>query len=141
MKLISLIILTIEFCLGREGDSLVGHPPYYARVISFFVVLFPAVDVASAYPLNAYTLGNALNIAQYMRFWRGWNKFRDINLKHCKGNNMMSYYYGDKMSHFEKSRFHLGLFRFIAAAPPIVAAGLISDLGSITDYTGLSLYY
>ena len=48
----------------------------------------------------------------------------------------MSYYYGENMAQFEKSRFLSGTFRFIAACPPIIAASLVSDLGSITDYTG-----
>lgn len=35
-----------------------GNPSELARFLSFFVVLFPGADVASAFPLNAYTLGN-----------------------------------------------------------------------------------
>eukprot|EP01036_Dinobryon_divergens_P035051 gene35051-45373_t len=42
----------------------------------------------------------------------------------------MSYYYGENMAQFEKSRFLSGAFRFIAACPPIIAASLVSDLGS-----------
>jgi hypothetical protein len=48
----------------------------------------------------------------------------------------MSYYYGENIAQFEKSRFLSGTFRFVAACPPIIAASLVSDLGSITDYTG-----
>jgi len=31
-----------------------------ARVVSFFVIIFPAIDVASAFPLNAITLANSV---------------------------------------------------------------------------------
>lgn len=36
-----------------------GSAPWYASVVSCFIILFPAMDVASAYPLNAFTLGKA----------------------------------------------------------------------------------
>jgi hypothetical protein len=96
--------------IGRTCDQIDGKPPIYARIISFFVVLFPAIDVASAYPLNAYTLGN----------------------------NLMSYHYGEEMVKYEKSKTHLYFFRALGAIPPIIAACFVSDLGSITDYTGLT---
>jgi amino acid permease len=51
--------LNWEVYSGRECDQHSGVP-MYARLISLFVVLFPALDVASAYPLNAFTLGNTL---------------------------------------------------------------------------------
>jgi len=43
------------------GSKSLDEPtPYYAQVIALFVILFPALDVASAFPLNAFTLGNNL---------------------------------------------------------------------------------
>ena len=89
-----------------------GHAAWYAPLVAFFVVLFPAIDVASAYPLNAYTLGN----------------------------NMMSAYYGKEMRKHDKIRWKLNLFRAIAAVPPIFGALIDSDLGHITDYTGLTAF-
>ncbi len=86
--------------------------PWYADVISFFIVLFPAIDVASAYPLNAYTLGN----------------------------NLMSAYYGKEMYKHDRSRWKLTFFRLIAAVPPIFGAFFVSDLGRITDVTGLAAF-
>jgi hypothetical protein len=87
-----------------------GSVPIYAQVLVFFVVLFPALDVASAYPLNAYTLGN----------------------------NMMSAYYGHEMHLHEASRVKLSIFRACAAVPPLFGAMLVSDLDKITKYTGLT---
>lgn len=79
-------------------------------IIRFFVLLFPAVDVASAFPLNAFTLGN----------------------------NIMTAYYGKDIHHHESSRWKLNVFRSIAAVPPIFGALFIKDLGKITSFTGLT---
>lgn len=87
-----------------------GSIVWYAPVVSFFVVLFPALDVASAYPLNAFTLGN----------------------------NLMSAFYGDQMYIHEKSEFKVRLFRLLAALPPFLGACLIRDLSQITSFTGLT---
>ena len=87
-----------------------GSSPWYAPVVAFFVVLFPALDVASAYPLNAFTLGN----------------------------NLMSAYYGDEMHVHEKSVMKVRIFRLLAAIPPFLGACLVRDLGNITSFTGLT---
>lgn len=85
--------------------------PYYAQVISKFVILFPALDVASAYPLNAFTLGN----------------------------NLMSSFYGtDEVEIHERSRIKVSIFRLLAAIPPFLGAYIVSDLGHITSFTGLT---
>ena len=48
--------LNWEGYMGRQqdqrlsGDGLSAVPPIYAKLISFFVVIVPAIDVASAYP-------------------------------------------------------------------------------------------
>jgi hypothetical protein len=83
---------------------------WFASLSRFFVLLFPAVDVASAFPLNAFTLGN----------------------------NLMTAYYGKEIHKYDNSRFHLTIFRLIAAVPPICGALIIKDLGKITSYAGLT---
>jgi hypothetical protein len=80
----------------------------FKRFISWYIVLFPALDVSSAYPLNAITLGN----------------------------NLLSTVYGSNVHVLEHSRIHRVMFRLIAAIPALIAASYVSDLGSITDYTG-----
>ena len=94
--------------VGLTDES--GNVPMYARMASFFIVLFPAFDVASAFPLNAITLGN----------------------------NMMSTFYGSHYARMEKNRFHRCIFRLLAACPPILLAFCESNLGEITDFTGLT---
>jgi len=85
--------------------------PLYARLFTLFVVIFPSLDVASAYPLNAITLGN----------------------------NLMATYYGPTaMPAAERSWSKRSFWRLLAAAPPVIAAGCVRDLGPITAYTGLT---
>jgi len=88
-----------------------GSRPIYADLISHYVVLFPSLDVASTFPLNAVTLGN----------------------------NFMSIYYGSEaMPEAERSWKKRSVWRLLAAVPPIIAAGLVKSLGPITAYTGLT---
>ena len=89
--------------VGYGGDHIAG------KVVSNFIVLFPAIDVISAYPLNAITLGN----------------------------NIMAAYYGAKTTKVEKDRCRRLPFRLLASVPPIVGACLISDLGSVLSFTGI----
>jgi len=96
-----------EYQGPRTSD---GSIPWYASLVAFFVVLFPALDVASAYPLNAFTLGN----------------------------NLMSAFYGDEMYIHEKSEAKVRTFRLLAAAPPFLGACLVRDLSNITSFTGLT---
>lgn len=82
----------------------------FGGVIRVFVLLFPAVDVASAFPLNAFTLGN----------------------------NIMTAYYGKDIHQHVGTRWKTSLFRLLAAIPPIFGAFFVQDLGTITSWTGLT---
>lgn len=83
---------------------------WWARMISFFVVLFPAIDVVSAFPLYALVLGNSL----------------------------MGFVYGDDVHEVQGDRRIKTLYRAIAAGPPIFGALFVRNLGIITDYSGLT---
>jgi hypothetical protein len=95
-----------------NGDNI--QVPLYARVISWFIVLFPALDVASAFPLNAIILGN----------------------------NLMSFYFTDSYHSHPVDHYWYPyikkIFRLLAAVPPLLGAASINDLGKITDYTGIT---
>jgi amino acid permease len=80
------------------------------RAISLFVVVFPALDVISSYPINAYTLGNSL----------------------------LSFIHADNIDEVQQDRRMATLYRGIAAIPPIFGALFIRDLGIITDFSGLT---
>jgi hypothetical protein len=93
--------------------SFLGSSSYVAvaSTISYYVVLFPALDVSSAFPLNAITLGNNMFVT-----------FRSYQI--CPL--------------FLSGTDQRVLFRVIAAVPPFIVAAFVSDLGEITSYTGLA---
>lgn len=75
---------------------------------SFCIILFPALDVISAFPLNA------------------------INL----GNNIFEAFYGNLADEMESTRSSKICFRLLARVPPIFGGILVHELGVGTDYTG-----
>eukprot|EP01084_Bolivina_argentea_P203253 347178_1 len=48
---------------GFMGFTYTNTQPIWALIIEWFVVLFPAIDIGSAYPLNAATLANTVHAA------------------------------------------------------------------------------
>jgi hypothetical protein len=91
---------------GSGGEDSDGS--WWAQCISFYIILFPALDVVSAFPLNAITLGN----------------------------NMFGAYFGSEVHEVEDNRCARVCFRLLASVPPIVGGIFIRELGVITDYTG-----
>eukprot|EP01029_Cantina_marsupialis_P005804 TRINITY_DN163010_c0_g1_i1.p1 TRINITY_DN163010_c0_g1~~TRINITY_DN163010_c0_g1_i1.p1 ORF type:complete len:525 (+),score=85.41 TRINITY_DN163010_c0_g1_i1:54-1628(+) len=85
-----------------------GEKLLWVRVIEYVVVLFPAVDVLSAFPLAAISLGN--------NFLSTFSTPAQIR---------------------ESSRCRVTMFRLMAVLPPLVLAWFIKDLGQILDYGGL----
>ena len=58
----------------------------------------------------------------------------------CVGNNIMSAYFGQKVHEYDGNRKIRVLFRILASVPPLLGASVVSDLGRITNFTGI-LYY
>ncbi|VEU41171.1 unnamed protein product [Pseudo-nitzschia multistriata] len=81
---------------------------WWTRAVSMYIMLFPAIDVVSAYPLNAITLGN----------------------------NLLGAVYGKRIHEVEGQRWLRTGFRCLASIPPILFGILVRNLGVITDYTG-----
>eukprot|EP00546_Thalassionema_frauenfeldii_P016594 CAMPEP_0178901756 /NCGR_PEP_ID=MMETSP0786-20121207/4218_1 /TAXON_ID=186022 /ORGANISM="Thalassionema frauenfeldii, Strain CCMP 1798" /LENGTH=402 /DNA_ID=CAMNT_0020572931 /DNA_START=323 /DNA_END=1528 /DNA_ORIENTATION=+ len=90
----------------ENGLPVHGISSWWFKVISYYVVLFPAADVVSAFPLNAITLGN----------------------------NLMGSFFGRRLLEFESYRTRIQ-FRLLAACLPILLGLLIRELGKITDDT------
>lgn len=83
---------------------------WVAMAVSFFVVMFPAINVISTFPLHALILGDCL----------------------------MSIVYGSKMEEMKKQNRCITIaFRILAAVPPIFLGLSVRELGRITGYTGL----
>jgi amino acid permease len=107
--------------VGVFGDS--EETPFYAKMIKFYTILFPSIDVASTYPLYAVTLGNNL-YSFSKRVQEEDTEERELTTTNSNNNN--------------DDRFTSSLFRLAAALPPIIGGYFVSDLGHITAYTGLT---
>jgi len=92
----------------RDQTGSIISVAWWAKAISLYVLCFPAMDVVSAFPLNAITLGN----------------------------NMMGSFYGKKIHEVEHNRRIVIQFRLLAAIPPIILGIIERQLGKITDYAG-----
>mmetsp|Transcript_23387 Transcript_23387/g.32768 ORF Transcript_23387/g.32768 Transcript_23387/m.32768 type:complete len:582 (-) Transcript_23387:234-1979(-) len=101
---------TGQLVIGDDGEHQWIHVVWWAQMISFFVVLFPAIDVISAFPLYAFVLGNSL----------------------------MGLVYPDTIQQVQHNRRVATGFRALAAIPPILGALFVRNLGIITDYSGLT---
>lgn len=85
--------------------------PGFASFISYLVVLFPALDVISAFPLNAITLGNGM----------------------CTAFTSSP---GQSHAPIAPPKRVLLIFRLCAAIPPLIGAALVKDLAPVLQYTG-----
>ncbi|KAL3923430.1 MAG: hypothetical protein SGILL_001663 [Bacillariaceae sp.] len=92
-----------------EDGNIIGAA-WWTHVVSFYILLFPAVDVVSAFPLSAITLGN----------------------------NLFGAAYGKRIHEVEGNRWLRTGFRLLASVPPIIFGICVRELGTITDYTGTS---
>ena len=94
--------------------SFVGSSQYstIAIIIQYYIVLFPALDVSSAFPLNAITLGNNLFIS--------FNKYNFLGSNYLVNNEAYL------------------LYRLLASIPPFLFAIFLNNLSQITSYTGVT---
>lgn len=97
---------TCTIAWAEYSGGHINGKPGWASFIGYMIVLFPPLDIISAFPLNAITLGN----------------------------NLLCAFVEDERKQ-QLKRFKLP-FRFLAAIPPIVGAMVVRDLGVILKYTG-----
>jgi amino acid permease len=83
--------------------------------ISMYIVMFPALDVISAFPLNAITLGNNLLVL-----------FLNSD---------------EHIDHTEIPPYQKYIYRLAASIPSFFGAYLLSDVGTITDWTGIAGFF
>jgi len=86
------------------------HGNLISKMISLFVLLFPATTVVSGYPLNAIVLTNSI-----------------IGIIH-----------GKKAREVEEDTRLKNIVTTLASIPPLFGALFVSDLGVILGYTGLT---
>ena len=82
------------------------------RVMSYYIVLFPSLDVCSAYPLTVFALSNNLFVC----------------FTGCDTTELKKHKYG---------RLILIILRLVTSALPIVGALFIANLVYIVTYAGL----
>ncbi|CAM9146857.1 unnamed protein product [Ectocarpus sp. 12 AP-2014] len=92
-----------------KGDGPVGSLlATSGRMMAYFVVLFPAMDVTSVYPLNVMVVAN----------------------------NMMAAVYNDHVDNAENDSVIVTTFRILCAVPPLLCALLWKDFAAIVGYAG-----
>ena len=84
------------------------EPTWWSHIVRYLIVLFPVVDIVSAYPLTAVTLGNNLVLLA-----------------------------SDEVKARYGHRRVLIFFRILAAFPPIIGGFFVRDLSKIIQFTGL----
>ncbi|CAM9699999.1 unnamed protein product [Choristocarpus tenellus] len=93
---------------GLNSEDLMRRSNVLMAFVAYFIVLFPAIDVTSVYPLNVMVLAS----------------------------NMMAMVYNDRVDKAESDGVIVKTFRIACAAPPILCALLFRDLTRIVDYAG-----
>jgi hypothetical protein len=92
--------------LNWSNYSALYNNAFWAKIVGYTIVLFPPIDIISAFPLNAITLGN----------------------------NMLTCFVHDPIQQVHRPT--IVMFRLIAVIPPIIGSMLVHDLASILQYTG-----
>eukprot|EP00761_Pharyngomonas_kirbyi_P013833 gb/GECH01013862.1/.p1 GENE.gb/GECH01013862.1/~~gb/GECH01013862.1/.p1 ORF type:complete len:606 (+),score=81.08 gb/GECH01013862.1/:1-1818(+) len=99
---------SLNFSYYRGGAAFGESKPWWAYIIQYIIVLFPAIDVCSAFPLNGVTLGN----------------------------NLLAGFIGNPET--REKRWIRVLFRLLASIPPLIGASRVRQLDTILKYVGLS---
>lgn len=116
------------------------------RMISCYIVLFPALDVASAFPLNAITLGNSL--CSY--FTQGSkNQNRGSSVGYLYDSDESAEVNDDEdnatapqvSSEQVEPKVNIIIYRLIAVLPAVLVAATGYDLTVITQFTGVCGFY
>ncbi|KAJ3428198.1 acid transporter [Anaeramoeba flamelloides] len=100
-------VVSLNWINYTGGDK---HAQVWAKMIKYIIMLFPTIDIFSAFPLNVVTLGTSLFNYFYPELNRG-------NLKNKKLKKI--------------------LFRLFAAIPPLIAALLVKQIPIIVIFNGI----
>ncbi|KAL0486636.1 11 TM domain-containing transmembrane protein [Acrasis kona] len=99
---------SLNFGTWRAGRSFSESVPTWTTILIYVIILFPALDVISAFPLNGIALGNNLHTGVF----------------------------GENQKYMSK-RWIQVLFRLLAAVPPLIGAIFVRDLSKLLSYAGL----
>jgi len=102
---------------GGWGDSPTGYPTFLAQLIKLAIIFFPVMNVLSSYPLVAVTLGDNLLYLLPESYVPTSKGLEHVSPTLKKG------------------------FRLLASVPPVIAAGILYNLGKILTLTGLFAFF
>ena len=106
-------------------------------VISNYIILFPAVDVMSAFPLSAITLGN--NIHAFSVPFLDTHTHSGGETEPDTDTDTDIETRGDSAGmQPASSRREVIWYRCVGSIPPLLGACVVRDLGVITKYTGIT---
>jgi amino acid permease len=111
----------VNFYWGLQDMSILVK--VFVRFMSMVVVLFPALDTVSVYPLIANTLGNNLNVS----FPHTYKSLHSVLEEHTTLH----------LSRCETKKLATRGWRLVAALPPIVWSMFIADLSLTLQFAGL----
>jgi len=115
---VNLNFVDFTWGVGDNDDDPYSTKRVLISIVSMIVVLFPALDTLSVFPLIANTLGNNLNSA-------------------FPGMSGLVRHSGWVKEHGYVRRVTLIMWRLVAAIPPIVASVFVSDLIFSLQVAGL----
>jgi len=111
--------------VGFDWGIKEGSGNSIARFLSYCVVVFPAMDTLSVFPLIAFTLGNSLYcfFSSYNQQLQGWGRLLPA-----------SPIGEDKVNAEKQIRF---MWRLVAAIPPVLASLILTDIAFSLQLAGL----
>lgn len=108
---------------------------FFAAFVRFIILIFPALDVLSAFPLNAVTLGNGL-VGAFFGDSAKYVLNPELEVPQIVQSQLPTY-----ASTPRKRKYALTSFRLLAAVPPLIAVTISARVGvnleTILKYTGL----
>mmetsp|Transcript_10599 Transcript_10599/g.39490 ORF Transcript_10599/g.39490 Transcript_10599/m.39490 type:complete len:619 (-) Transcript_10599:903-2759(-) len=99
--------ISLNFSFFRGGASFEDSIPFWVYPLSWTIILFPAVDCVSVFPLCIVTLSN--NLSASLLGGTRWAKYRVVSMA----------------------------FRLCTALPPLLIGLFVSDLSLILNYVGI----
>jgi hypothetical protein len=138
-----------DFTFGLEPSSLSPWLLVLLQILSKIVVIFPALDTISVFPLIANTLGNNLyastgpssikSLAKHIVEWKARLQEKNFSIKQHPNERYNSLQVNERKQVLELSSKVASIFwRLVAAIPPLLGSMLATDLSSSFLLAGIA---
>jgi len=108
------------------GFTLHNRNEWWVKLIAYIVVLFPALDVTSTFPLNSVTLATTLSFTLMPLFKKLDEREKRAHVRH---NNK-------KQHHVKKCSLHYVLLRLLICIVPLIGGFFIPHFDNVLQVTG-----